>query len=292
MAQEGLPHPFVGQQGRGEVVLPDLAFEAADAGPLPPSVTVFVGNVDSSLADLESLLTDLFTQMGPVQRVSVPRNAQGQVRGFAFCDFADTLSAQYAVSVLNGLRLGARNLRLELKGGGGGSGGGGAPPPRPLPPLPPLPQTQPQSVERAWPPADDTIRSGRPRGRESDPRDDGDDDGRRVRPRGHSPPRYVAHGDNRAQTPSSDPRADPRSRATWGMPPHYVPAYAGPVSPPQQQQQQQQHWTQHASPAEPVQPMWLVAALQAQAAQAAYNELANEYNGSGGARALHGGYRR
>ena len=84
----------------------------------------------------------------------------------------------------------------------------------------------------------------------------------------------------------------------WAAPPHYLPAYAhaGPVSPAQpspQQQQQQQLWASpHAHPADLLaQPMWAIAALQAQAAQAAYNELASAYYG-GGAHGLHGGYRR
>lgn len=134
-----LPPPFVGQEVRpAEPVLPDLAFElpeGAGEGGAPPA-TLFVGNVDVSLPEVEGVLLELFTQMGHVLRVSVPRDkAAGKLRGFAFCDFADPRSARYAVAVLNGLRVGGRNIRLELKGGAAA-----APPARPPPlPLPPAP---------------------------------------------------------------------------------------------------------------------------------------------------------
>lgn len=120
MASSDEPPPFVGQPAWPKPLLPDLALDTLDSRPAPSNAgqSVFVGNVDINLENLEQLLTELFTQAGTVLQVSVPREkGGGRLRGFAFCDFADAASAQYAVAVLNGTRLGTRSIRLELKGG-------------------------------------------------------------------------------------------------------------------------------------------------------------------------------
>ncbi|KAJ1630561.1 hypothetical protein T492DRAFT_839933 [Pavlovales sp. CCMP2436] len=129
-----LPPPFVGGCSSGPLLLPDLAFEGPGDATSAAPVSIFVGNIDSSLEDIDAVMLDLFTQMGDVVSVRVPREKGGtRPRGFAFCDFADARSAQYAVAVLQGLRVGSRCLRLEVQGGA-------SPAPRATVQLPPLPQ--------------------------------------------------------------------------------------------------------------------------------------------------------
>lgn len=112
---------FVGQKAHPAPVLPDLAYEEQQAASQRPleaeAATIFVANVDTRLPDVEDILEELFSQVGEVLQVTLPRGkVDGQYRGFAFCDFAEPTAAQSAVAVFNGLLLGSRFLRVELKG--------------------------------------------------------------------------------------------------------------------------------------------------------------------------------
>ncbi|KAG8465953.1 hypothetical protein KFE25_005523 [Diacronema lutheri] len=202
---EELPPPFLGGPEAKDVqpVLPDLAFDAPNAGALgaTPSATLFVGNVDTTLPDIEGVLLELFMQMGHVQAVSVPREKGGRLRGFAFCDFADPRSAHYALSVLNGLRLGSRNIRLELKGGSLA--------PAPTPPVPQQPALS-RAIEEAVAHIDDHLRASHGARAGTDPR---------ARP----PPRSFDDGRPGSQRYREDAYADERSqrRRVSGSPPRH-----------------------------------------------------------------------
>ena len=55
------------------------------------------------------------TQMGPLLGdVRMPKDPSGQAKGIAFCDFCDAASAAYAITVLDGLLIGGRALRVNI----------------------------------------------------------------------------------------------------------------------------------------------------------------------------------
>ncbi len=92
---------------------------------------LFVGNLPFSAGEAE--LRQLFEQKGPVESVTVMRDADtGRSRGFAFVEMASEEAAQKAIAELNGYSIEGRNLTVnearpkpDRKGGfGGGSGGG------------------------------------------------------------------------------------------------------------------------------------------------------------------------
>lgn len=193
-----VPPPFVGQRTRAKAVLPDLAFDApqGDGASSAQATTLFVGNVDTSVADIEAVLLELFTQMGDVLRVSVPREkVGGRLRGFAFCDFADPRSAQYAIAVLDGLRIGSRNIRLDLKGGS-------TPVPRATPPsLPPVPPgSQPSRPYEAF---DSCVRPPPPSSQYDD---------RVGRTRCRDEPEFERNSRRRSYSPPRQPGYESRSR--------------------------------------------------------------------------------
>lgn len=90
---------------------------------------LYVGNLpyDTGEQDLEQL----FSQVGPVESVTIMRDAAtGRARGFGFVEMTTEEDAQKAIQQLNDSELGGRNLtvneaRPKPKGGGGGYGGGG-----------------------------------------------------------------------------------------------------------------------------------------------------------------------
>ena len=92
---------------------------APPAGPAPPAAEaaelgIFIGNLPRTVT-LE-VLTELLVQMGPLQgEVRLLKDAEGVPKGVAFCDYFDASSAAYAIEVLNGLRFGGRELRVNAQ---------------------------------------------------------------------------------------------------------------------------------------------------------------------------------
>jgi len=52
-----------------------------------PEKSIFVGNLSDNVNEV--ILYELFAQVGPVDRVSIPLNDDGRLKGFAFVQFAD-----------------------------------------------------------------------------------------------------------------------------------------------------------------------------------------------------------
>lgn len=74
--------------------------------------TVYVGNLDSSCT--EDLLTELFVQVGRVQSVYMPKDKlSGTHNGYGFVEFLDVMDADYAIQVLNMIKLFGRPIRVS-----------------------------------------------------------------------------------------------------------------------------------------------------------------------------------
>ena len=85
--------------------------------------TLHVGNLDERCD--EELLWELFSQAGPLARLNVPADrVTGRHQGFAFVEYKREDDADYALCVLNMVRLFGKSLRLSKAGGGGGAGQG------------------------------------------------------------------------------------------------------------------------------------------------------------------------
>jgi RNA recognition motif-containing protein len=88
---------------------------------------IFVGNLNFRTTEQE--LRSLFFEYGTVDSVSLPTDREtGQPRGFAFVDMPNQTEAEAAISALNGMELGGRNLNVNEarpKSEGGGRQGGG-----------------------------------------------------------------------------------------------------------------------------------------------------------------------
>ena len=90
---------------------------------------LYVGNLAYSATEEE--LKSLFGQAGAVTSVAVIKDREtGRSKGFAFVEMASEADAQQAIDMLNGKKVGGRDLRVSIarpreEGGGGGGGGGG-----------------------------------------------------------------------------------------------------------------------------------------------------------------------
>lgn len=73
--------------------------------------TVYVGNLDASCT--EDLLTELFVQVGRVQSVYMPKGLLGAHNGYGFVEFFDVVDAEYAITILNMLKLFGRPIRVS-----------------------------------------------------------------------------------------------------------------------------------------------------------------------------------
>ena len=77
-----------------------------------PEATVHVGNLDSLAS--EELLWELFSQVGPVERVHIPKDkVTGESSGFGFVEFSLERDAEYASKVLNNIKLYNRPVRVN-----------------------------------------------------------------------------------------------------------------------------------------------------------------------------------
>lgn len=74
--------------------------------------TCYVGNLDPSCT--EDILMELFTQVGRVQSIHMPKDKLTQQHnGYGFVEFLDVLDADYAMTVLNMIKLYGRPLRVS-----------------------------------------------------------------------------------------------------------------------------------------------------------------------------------
>jgi splicing factor 3B subunit 4 len=73
--------------------------------------TVYVGNLDPACT--EDLLTELFVQVGRVQSVYMPKGLSGAHNGYGFVEFMDTIDAEYAICIMNMIKLFGRPIRVS-----------------------------------------------------------------------------------------------------------------------------------------------------------------------------------
>jgi splicing factor 3B subunit 4 len=74
--------------------------------------TVYVGNIDSQADD--HLISELFTQAGPVVNVYMPRDrVTGNHQGYGFVEFKSEVDTIYAIKILNMIRLYGKPLRVN-----------------------------------------------------------------------------------------------------------------------------------------------------------------------------------
>jgi len=74
--------------------------------------TIYVGNLDPSVDD--SLLIELFTQIGRVTSVHMPKDKlTGLHSGYGFIEFLDVVDAEYAIQILSMVKLYGRPMRIS-----------------------------------------------------------------------------------------------------------------------------------------------------------------------------------
>ena len=79
--------------------------------------SLYVGNLDDRCT--ESLLWELFIQVGPVNNVHIPRDRLSQLhQGYGFVEMASPNDADYAVRVLTGIKLFGRPLKVSKQQSG------------------------------------------------------------------------------------------------------------------------------------------------------------------------------
>merc|ERR1719235_1627165 len=77
------------------------------------NTTVYVGNIDVRADD--GIISELFSQAGPVAHVHIPRDRVTGIRqGYGFVEFRSREDAEYAVKILNMIRLYGRPLRVNM----------------------------------------------------------------------------------------------------------------------------------------------------------------------------------
>ncbi|XP_073524340.1 splicing regulator RBM11 [Phyllobates terribilis] len=77
--------------------------------------TIFVGNLDCNVK--EEILYELFLQAGPLTKVTIAKDKDGNLKSFGFVCFKHTESVPYAISLLNGIRLFGRPIKLHYRFG-------------------------------------------------------------------------------------------------------------------------------------------------------------------------------
>ncbi|KAM5180190.1 splicing regulator RBM11 [Mantella aurantiaca] len=77
--------------------------------------TLYVGNLDYSVK--EEILYELFLQAGPLSKVTIARDNDGNCKSFGFVCFQHRESVPYAISLLNGIRLFGRPIKLQYRTG-------------------------------------------------------------------------------------------------------------------------------------------------------------------------------
>ncbi|NXJ79267.1 RBM7 protein, partial [Trogon melanurus] len=77
--------------------------------------SLFVGNLDPKVT--EEIIFELFHQAGPVVKVKIPKDKDGNPRHYAFVNFKHEVSAPYALNLLNGIRLYGRPMKIQFRSG-------------------------------------------------------------------------------------------------------------------------------------------------------------------------------
>ncbi|EKX30760.1 hypothetical protein GUITHDRAFT_123023 [Guillardia theta CCMP2712] len=79
--------------------------------------TIYVGNITEKCT--EEILWELFLQAGPVVNVHIPRDKVTTVHsGFGFVEFRSEEDAEYAIKIMNMIKLHGQPLRLNKKASG------------------------------------------------------------------------------------------------------------------------------------------------------------------------------
>lgn len=77
-----------------------------------PNASLYVGNLDPQVT--EPLLYELFIQVGPVRLLNLPKDRVLRThQGFGFVEFDTAQDAEYALSVLSGVRLFGKTLKMK-----------------------------------------------------------------------------------------------------------------------------------------------------------------------------------
>ncbi|KAE8621835.1 hypothetical protein XENTR_v10004988 [Xenopus tropicalis] len=77
--------------------------------------TLFVGNLDCSVN--EEILYELFLQAGPLTKVTIAKDKEGNSKAFGFVCFKHSESVPYAKALLNGIRLYGRPIKVHYQFG-------------------------------------------------------------------------------------------------------------------------------------------------------------------------------
>lgn len=76
------------------------------------AATVWIGNLDDKVT--EALLWELMVQVGPTLDVSMPTDKiTGQHNNYAFCEFRHEYDAEYAIKVMNQVKLFGKPIRIN-----------------------------------------------------------------------------------------------------------------------------------------------------------------------------------
>lgn len=74
--------------------------------------TIYVGNLDSNCT--EDILMELFAQVGPVRSCYMPKDKlTNHHNGYGFVEFLDTVDAEYAMTVMNMIKLYNKPIRVS-----------------------------------------------------------------------------------------------------------------------------------------------------------------------------------
>ncbi|WAR06646.1 RBM7-like protein [Mya arenaria] len=77
--------------------------------------TLWVGNLSEKVTD--ELLYELFLQAGPLEKVSIAKERDGRLKGFAFITFQHNASVPYTIQLFEGSQLHGRPLKLQCRPG-------------------------------------------------------------------------------------------------------------------------------------------------------------------------------
>lgn len=76
------------------------------------NASLYVGNLDAQVS--EPLLYELFIQVGPVKLLNLPKDRILRAhQGFGFVEFNTSEDADFALSILNGVRLFGKTLKMK-----------------------------------------------------------------------------------------------------------------------------------------------------------------------------------
>ena len=72
----------------------------------------------TSFRDVHKLMmnVDYYIQAGPLEKVTLPTDHSGRPRGFGFIQFKHQVSVNYAINLLQGIKLFGQPLKLQAKG--------------------------------------------------------------------------------------------------------------------------------------------------------------------------------